>query len=74
MDRITQLQQQHSWLSDEQARLILASRYYKFTRDLELSGSTLDAAMDNCVTIYTRLPEPEMRDVLARFQEHYVTN
>ena len=74
MNRIDKLQRHHSWLTEDQARMILASRYFKFTRDLNLTGSAVDKMMDNCVFIYTQLEEPDMRDVLARLQEHYVTN
>ena len=72
MDRITALQQKHSWLTEKQARFILTTRYWKFSRELGMEGATLAAALDNCVHIYSQLDEPEMRNTLARFQEKFV--
>ena len=74
MDRIQQLQKKHKWLSTEDARFVLVTRYWKFTREMGMTGDTLDAAMDNCVRIYTRLPEPAMRDMIARFKDQFITN
>ena len=74
MDRITQLREKHPWLSEEKARFILTSRYLVFTREMDMTGETLNAAMDNCVTIYRRMPEQSMRDMVARFEEKFVSN
>jgi hypothetical protein len=74
MNRIEQLQQTHPWLSEDKARFILTTRYLVFTREMEMDGDTLQAAMDNCVTIYTRMPEQSMRDMVARFEEKFITN
>ena len=74
MSRIKQLQKKHNWLSTEEARFVLVTRYWKFSRELGMSGDALNTAMDNCVRIYTKLPEPAMRDMLARFQEHFMSN
>ena len=74
MDRIQQLQDTHPWLSEDKARFILLTRYWVFTRELDMSGETLEAAMNNAVTIYKRLPEDAMRDMVARFEEKYVTS
>ena len=70
MNRIEELQAAHPWMSDENAQFILASRYWVFTREMDMSGDTLCAAMDNCVKIYTRLPEEAMREMMARFSEN----
>ena len=73
-DRIEQLQDSHSWLTEEEARFILMTRYFTFTRDLKLTGDTLRSAMDNCVLIYTRLPEEDMRSLLSRVKEAFANN
>ena len=74
MSRIKQLQKKHKWLSTEEARFVLVTRYWKFSRELGMHGDTLDAAMDNCVRIYTQLPEPAMRAVLTRFKDQFIAN
>ena len=71
MDRIEQLQEAHSWLTEGQARFILMTRYWTFTRELKLSGDTLRSAMDNCVLVYQRLPEEDMRNLLRRVEERF---
>ena len=73
-DRIQQLQDPHSWLTEEEARFILMTRYWTFTRDLKLSGDALRAAMDNCVLIYRRLPEEDMRSLLVRVKQAFANN
>ena len=65
-DRITALQEEHSWMSEEGARMLLLSRYWVFTRELKLSGDSLSQAMDNAVLIYRRLPEEDMRETFNR--------
>ena len=65
-DRITRLQEAHSWMSEENARYLLLSRYWVFTRDLHLAGDTLSQAMENAVLIYRRLPEEDMKQTLMR--------
>ena len=65
-DRISELQEAHSWMSEENARYLLLSRYWVFTRELRLAGDALSAAMDNAVLIYRRLPEEDMRKTLMR--------
>ena len=72
-NRIQQLQDKHTWLTDTQAQFILATRYWTFTREMGMEGATLNAAMDNAVKIYTRLPEDAMRDMMARFEERFIT-
>lgn len=74
IDRIQQLRDSHSWLTEEEARFILMTRYWTFTRDLNLAGDTLSAAMSNCVLIYTRLPEEDMRNLLSRVKEAFANN
>ena len=71
MDRITQLREKHPWLSEEKARWVLLTRYWTFTREMDMTGDTLNAALDNCVTIYSRLPEESMRDMVSRFEEKF---
>ena len=72
MNRIKQLQKKHPWLSEEKARFVLTTRYLTFTRELGLDGETLNAAMDNCVRIYTQFEEDVMRDMISRFEEKFV--
>ena len=65
-DRITALKEAHPWMSEEGARMLLLSRYWVFTREMKLSGDTLSQAMENCVLIYRRLPEEDMRETFNR--------
>ena len=65
-DRISRLRDAHPWLSEENARYLLLSRYWVFTRELNLAGDSLTQAMENCVLIYRRLPEEDMRETLNR--------
>ena len=36
MNRIEKLQQKHPWLSEEKARWVLLTRYWTFTREMEM--------------------------------------
>jgi hypothetical protein len=65
-DRISALREAHPWMSEENARYLILSRYWVFTRELNLAGDSLNQAMDNCVLIYRRLPEEDMRKNLMR--------
>ena len=65
-DRISALQESHPWMSEEGARMLLLSRYWIFTREMNLKGETLSEAMENAVLIYRRLPEEDMRETFNR--------
>ena len=72
MDRIEQIREVHSWASEEEIRFVLMTRYWHFTRELDLSHDTLSAAMDNCVLIYRRLPKQKMMETLHRMRTNFI--
>ncbi len=61
----------HQWLSEKKAHWILESRIHAFTRDLGLQGPQLEAALAKAIAIYQQMSEEDLRNTIARFEEHY---
>ena len=72
MDRIEQIREVHPWASEDEIRFVLMTRYWHFTRKLNLSHDTLCAAMENCVLIYRRLPKQQMMELLHRMRFNFI--
>lgn len=66
MDRITQLQQRHPWLTEDKARLLLVS-YYKM--NVEKLEALLQMALDHYVQQLIDSTEHDIRNQLAVIEE-----
>jgi hypothetical protein len=69
-NRAQQISQAHSWLSENDIRLMLAYKYEKFSDHYE--GATVQHLLDNYTKITSRLPESDLRDHLSRIKEFAV--
>ena len=66
-NRLQQLSEAHSWLSEGDIRLLLAHNYLKFSK--EFTGPNVQQMLDNYTTIASRLPEHDLRNQLCRVKE-----
>ena len=73
MDRIQTLQAKRPWLKENEARSLLLTRYWKFTREMDMNPAQVKAMLDNCVTIYSALNETKLRNLIARANEFCIT-
>ena len=71
MDRIERIREVHPWASEDEIRFVLMTRYWHFTRKLNLSNDAVSAAMENCVLIYRRLPKQQMMELIHRVQFNF---
>ena len=67
-DRIQQIREVHPWASEEEIRFVLMSRYWHFTRELDLEPNIVSQALENCVLIYRRLPKQSMMEIIHRMK------
>ena len=72
MDRIERIREVHSWASEEEIRFVLMSRYWVFTRELQLEPNAVSEALENCVLIYRRLPKQQMMELLHRMRFNFI--
>ena len=66
-NRLQQLSEAHTWLSEDDIRLLLAHKYVKFSN--EFTGPNLQQMLDNYTTIACRLPEHDLKNQLCRVKE-----
>lgn len=66
-NRLQQLSEAHTWLSEGDIRLLLAHKYLKFSN--EFTGPNVHQMLDNYTIIACRLPEHDLRNQLCRVKE-----
>ena len=69
-NRIDLLLSAHSWLTDEQARLILCYKYKTFSELYAPIGADVQSLLDNFTVIACKSDEHYLRNTLALAQEH----
>ena len=66
-NRLQQLSEAHTWLSEDDVRLLLAHKYIKFNKNF--TGPNVQHMLDNYTTIACRLPEHDLKNQLCRVKE-----
>ena len=69
-NRLQQLSQAHTWLSEDDISLMLTHKHQKFSDHYE--RATVQHLLDNYTKITSRLPESDLRDHLSRIEEFAV--
>ena len=62
----------HPWLSSRKAHWILQTRVHTFLNELEMDEDEAAEALAKATYIYENMTENDLRNTIARFEEHYL--
>ena len=63
----------HPWLTEKKAHWVLQTRLHTFMNEMEMDEEEATKAMAQAVYIYENMSETDLRNTIARFEEHYLT-
>lgn len=61
----------HPWLSEDKAHWLLQTRSHAFNTEVGLDDPLLGHALTKATYIYRHMSEQDLRNTIARFEEHY---
>lgn len=61
----------HPWLTARKAHWILQTRVHTFLEEMQMDQEEAADALAKATYIYENMNEHELRDTIARFEEHY---